>query len=110
MGQLNFRQTVSSTSDAYEIKSSSWTGTIKNIIVHFPPGSNALVEVKVFHGSTQILPEKGGVALDDATPSFGVERWIRLGDPIRVDWINHDDTYEHTISVVVNIEEKFVVK
>jgi hypothetical protein len=104
MGQLNFRQEVAALSEEHEIKTSLWKGTIKDIIVHFPPGANALVEVRVFHGSTQILPEKGGVALDDATPIFGVERPINLGDHIRVEWANHDDTYEHTISVIVNIE------
>jgi hypothetical protein len=103
MTQLNFRQTVPALSEVYEIKRSLETGIIKEITVHFPPGCNALLEVKVFHGSTQILPEKGGLALDDATPTFTVERYVRVGDPIRVEWINHDDTYEHTVSVVVGI-------
>lgn len=59
--------------------------------------------IKVFHGMVQILPEKDELALDDATPTFAMERLINLGDSIRVDWINHDNTYSHTISVIVNI-------
>jgi len=103
---LNFRKTVQPLTSEYEIKPSTYDGVIKEIIVHFPPGCNSLVEVKVFHGTTQILPEKGGIALDDATQGFIIEREVRSGDPIRVEWINHDDTYEHTISVIVNILRK----
>jgi len=104
--QLNFRKTVQPLTEEYEIKPSIWDGTIRQITVHFPPGCNALVEVKVYHGGTQILPEKGGLALDDATPTFVVNRPVRAGDPIRVEWINHDDTYEHTVSVIVGIIRK----
>ena len=103
MTQLNFRNTVAALSEDYEIKRSLEDGTIKELVVHFPPGCNALVEVKVYHGSTQILPEKGGLALDDTSPTFIVERAVKAGDPIRVEWINHDDTYSHTISVIVGI-------
>ena len=109
MTQLNFRNTIAALSEDHEIKRSLENGTIKEITVHFPPGANALVEVKVFHGSTQILPEKGGLALDDATPSFSIERAIKAGDSVRVGWVNHDDTYSHTISVVVGIIPKWGV-
>ena len=103
MTQLNFRKAVAALTEDYEIKSSLETGTIKNIIVHFPPGCNALIEIKVFHGSTQILPEKDGIALDDASPTFIIEKAVKAGDPIRVEWINHDSVYSHTISVIVGI-------
>lgn len=106
MTQLNFRKSIAALAEEYEIKRSIWDGNIREITVHFPPGCNALVEVKVFHGSTQILPEKGGLALDDATPTFIVEREVRAGDSIRVDWINHDDSYAHTVSVIVGIIRK----
>lgn len=106
MAQLNFRNTTGTLAEDYEVKPSPVTGTIKEVIAHFPPGCNALVEIKVFQGMTQILPDKGSVALDDATQPFSIMRSINLGDPIRVDWINHDDTYTHTTSVVVSIEEK----
>lgn len=106
MSQLNFRKSIAALTEAFEIKSSLETGTIKEIVVHFPPGCNALVEIRVWHGSTQILPEKGGIALDGATSTFGIEKLIKLGDPIRVEWINHDNAYEHTVSIIVNIEKK----
>jgi len=105
MAQLNFRKTVAALTQEEESKSVPATGIVKQIVVHFPPGCNSLVEVKVFHGSKQILPEKGGIALDDATVPFGANEPVKVGDIIKVVWINHDDTYEHTISVVVYIEE-----
>jgi hypothetical protein len=107
--QLNFRKTVQPLTEEYEIKPVTEYGTIKQITVHFPDGCNSLVEVKVFHGTRQILPEKGGIALDNATPSFVIERDVSLGDPIRVEWINHDDTYPHSISVIVSIVPKLKV-
>jgi len=106
MTQLNFRKTVQPLTEEYEVKPSPVTGIIKQVTIHFPPGCNSLVEVKVFHGSKQIVPEKGGVALDDATPSFILEEKVNLGDSIRVDYVNHDDTYDHTISVIVGILPK----
>lgn len=106
MTQLNFRKSIAALAEEYEIKRAIWDGTIKEIIVHFPPGCNALVEIKVWHGSTQLLPEKGGLALDDATPTFVDDREVRAGDPIRVEWVNHDDTYSHTVSVVVGVIRK----
>ena len=108
MVQLNFRKTISALTEEEEIKYSPFTGTIKQVIMHFPPGANSLVEVKVYHGSKQIVPEKGGVALDNATPTFMIEEPVREGDAIKVVWINHDDTYEHTISVIVGIVPKLV--
>jgi len=102
---LNFRKTIPPLTQEEESKPSPATGIIKQIVLHFPPGCNSLVEVKVYHGSKQILPEKGGIALDDATPTFGANEPVKIGDDIRVVWINHDDTYEHTISAIVYIEE-----
>lgn len=106
MSQLNFRKSIAALTETFEIKRSLETGAIKEIVVHFPPGCNALVEIKVWHGSTQILPEKGGIALDGATPTFSIEKPIKLGDSIRVEWVNHDNIYEHTVSIIVNIEKK----
>jgi len=107
--QLNFRKTVQPLTKEYEVKTLEEYGTIKQITVHFPPGCNSLVEVKVFHGTRQVLPDKDGIALDDATPTFTIERDVNLGDPIRVEWINHDDTYEHTVSVIVSTVPKLKV-
>jgi len=103
MVQINFRKTVQPLTEESMVKTSPITGTIKQVTMHFPPGCNSLVEVKVYHGSKQIVPEMGGIALDNATPTFIVEEPVKQGDAIKVFWINHDDTYEHTITVVVGI-------
>lgn len=69
-----------------------------------------MVGLKVYHGTKQLLPEKDELALDDATPTFGLDEPVNVGDPIRVDWINHDDTYSHSVSVIVGIIPKGIIK
>lgn len=103
---LNFRKTVQPLTAEHDVKTSPCSGYIKEIITHFPPGCNALIGIKVFKNSKQILPQEGVIALDSSTERFEVTEPIKLGDNIRIDWENHDDTYPHTVSVIVNIEEE----
>lgn len=105
MAQINFRRTVSAQDSDTQTKESTILGTIKNVILHFPPGCNALVEVRVSHGTKQIVPREGYIALNDATPTFEVNEPINVGDSILVEIINHDSTYSHTISTIINISE-----
>lgn len=87
-----------------EIQYSPISGTIKNITLHFPPGCSSLVEVFVYHIKKQILPVgRTGVALDDATEVFHINEQIKQGDAIQVTAINHDDTYPHTVTILIYI-------
>ncbi|MCD6493919.1 MAG: hypothetical protein J7K36_09045 [Archaeoglobaceae archaeon] len=101
---INFRKTVSPLTADSDTKTAYLDGAITEIILHFPPGCNALVGVKVFLNTRQILPQEGVIALDNATQSFKLFVPCKKGDIIRVDWENHDDTYSHTVSVIVNVE------
>ena len=103
--QLNYRMTASPLTEERETKYSPLTGTIKSAILHFPPGCNSLVEVFIFHKTKQILPEgRIGIALDGATQIFSINEPVKEKEPIEVRVINHDDTWEHTITCVIEIE------
>jgi len=101
---INFRKEVQPLTADSEIQEIYVNGTIKEIVTHFPPGCNALVGIKVFLNTQQILPQEGVIALDNATQAFKLAVPCRKSDKLRVDWENHDDTYPHTVSVIVNIE------
>lgn len=102
--QMNYRVTASALTTQEETDDASISGIIDSIIAHFPPGVNALVELFVFHERQQILPEgRTGVTLDDATQSFTINEPIEQGDKIKVRVVNHDDTWQHTISVIISI-------
>ncbi len=101
--QLNFKKTVAALGEYSENQGIQGSGQLNQIIVHFPPGCSALVDVRVFLNSEQILPNLGYLALDDATPTFSFAKVIRMGDNLRVEMVNTDDTYPHTISVIANI-------
>jgi len=85
---------------------------INSAIIHFPAGCNSLVEVKINHGTNQILPTpvtggtaSTGIALDDTTQSFGINERIALNETLEVVVTNHDAANPHTISVIIMIEE-----
>jgi len=104
---INFRMTVNALSDSSSIEYSPVTGVIRSAVLHFPPGVNALCEVFIYHKTKQILPEgRTGITLDDATQTFDINEPVVENDPIKVRVINHDDTWEHTIAVIVIIEEQ----
>lgn len=103
--QINFRNTVASLNESTQTERVDVIGKIESITLHFPPGCNALVEATVWHGTCQILPERGGISMNDATPSFPMNVPVQVGDQITFKIQNHDDTNPHTLSAVVSIIE-----
>ncbi|GAI51509.1 unnamed protein product, partial [marine sediment metagenome] len=88
-------------------------GILNSAILHFPPGTNSLVEVVINHGTVRILPTPAtgggtvtGIALDGTTQSFSINKHVGKGDPLEVVITNHDDAESHTISVILLIEKK----
>lgn len=104
--QMNFSKTVGALTEESQTQTVQWNGKIDQIHISFPPGANSLVDVAVWHGTKQILPEKGYIALDDITPNFFFNESVSVGDHITVKWINTDNTFPHTISVIVNVMEE----
>ena len=83
-------------------------GFVSTIIIHWPLGCAALVEVAVVHlqggpggRQTGIVPTDSGItlALDDVTPIFNLYFPVKRGDYFMVVIRNADDTFNHTISV-----------
>ena len=101
---INFRKTVQPLTAEHQEERIPVSGYIKEIITHFPPGCNSLIGIRIFLNGKQILPQVGVVALDGATERFAIIEQCKKGDWLRVDWENHDDTYSHTVSIIVNGE------
>ncbi len=100
---LNFKHTLQpGTGDDFS-QTVQVNGKISKVIEHFPPGTNALVDVRVKHNSSPIVPRDGAVSIDDFTISVDTEIEVRKGDIVTTSIDNADDTNEHTISVIVEI-------
>jgi len=113
MAEVNYRITTTSLNIGKITKYSPVDGILNSAILHFPPGTNSLVEIIINHKTTRILPTptKGGgvvtgIALDGTTQSFSINEPVGTGDPLEVVVTNHDDTETHTISAILLIEEK----
>ena len=103
---LVFRMPTPALQSISEIEQSPATGVIKSALIHFPAGSDALVEVAIYHENKKILPDtRYGIALDNATERFMIGEKININEPIEVITKNHDNTYDHTIIVIVEVEE-----
>ena len=111
--EINFRITTPSLQRREPVRYSPDTGIINSAIIHFPSGCDQLVEVLIYLGTKQILPTpvpgqgaQVGIALDDTTQSFDIRHPIERNDPVQVVVLNHDNTYPHTISVIVLIAKE----
>lgn len=80
------------------------SGTITSIVPHFPLGCNALVEVALGHGTKQLLPSAGVIALDAATPMIPVSERVKEQEVLWATLDNTDGVNPHTISLIVTIE------
>jgi len=83
-----------------------FAGHVKSVMVHWPPGSNALVDVAVGHGTTHFCPREGFLALDDATVFFQFNEYVVEGEELWVIMRNGDGINPHTITVTIHLEGK----
>jgi len=81
-----------------------FSGYIKAIMIHWPPGTNALVDVAVGHGLTHLCPREGYLALDDATPILYFNEFVEDNEEIWVEMRNGDAVNPHTITCTISIE------
>jgi len=103
--QVSLRATVPESQGARVAEVSPLTGTITQIVPHWPPGCNALVEVAFGHKDTWVMPALVDtfLALDDATPVFVSNEPIGKGEELWMIVRNGDGANPHTISVAVTI-------
>lgn len=80
-------------------------GFIKQVIIHWPDGCNALVEVKVTYDSLpQFCPSTDYLALNNATPTFSFNVEVQADFSIIVEMRNGDAVNSHAITVTVSVE------
>lgn len=79
---------------------------ILEVMVHFPPGCVALVDVALGHSGKQFCPQNGYMPLDNATPIFTFNNEdVKIGELIWMDIINRDAMNPHTITATITMEE-----
>lgn len=82
-----------------------FSGYIKQVSIHWPEGSDALVDVRVGHGPKQFCPKEGFLALNDVTPTYPFNEWVSGGnEAIWVEMKNTDSVNSHNITVSVILE------
>lgn len=101
--QIVFRETLAALQGVRIEEYAPFTGRITSAMFHFPNGCNALVDVAFGHGSKQILPNTGSLALNNATPVFPISVAVKESDVLWVTMKNGDAINPHTPSVTITM-------
>ncbi len=101
---IRFVETVAAASGVEVFQDTPAGGIVKDVLIHWPPGCQALVDVAVSHQQTQFCPREGYLNLDDVTPTFKTEERVENGEEFKVEIRNADALNPHTITVVINLE------
>lgn len=104
--QINFQQTLAPLQGGRFSRNCPWDAVITSIMLHFPPGCNALVDVAIGHGNSQLCPTDGFVALDAATPVIPMRESVKSGEEFWVEIRNGDAINPHTISVILTLQRE----
>ena len=78
---------------------------VLSVTIHWPDGCDGLVDVQVGHGNLQFVPWNLAVSFNNAWPQFRMMELVQQTEMLWVDIGNADDTNEHTISVMITIQE-----
>lgn len=103
---LNFKHTLQPLTGDDFSQTVQMDGKISKVTLHFPPGVNALVDIRVLKGSSPIVPREGAISIDAFTMPVDTDVEVRKGETVTVSIDNTDDTYAHTVSAVVQITPK----
>lgn len=79
-------------------------GYIKEVSIHWPPGCNALVDVRVGHAIRQFCPREGYLALDAVTPTYPFNEWVEKDEETWVEMKNTDGVNSHNITCTIVLE------
>ena len=87
-----------------EIRKDGW---LTDGFMHFPPGCNALVQVRMMLETggrrLEVTPiQNQFIALDDANYVYPIDIEVKMRDAIIVEVNNYDSVNAHQISVIVN--------
>lgn len=110
--QMTFKKTVEPLT-GYDLKDEVLVdGVIEEVLMHFPDGCDSLVDIAVDYEGERVIPEDRGkyIALNDATPVFKSNTPVLMGKEVWVTVNNYDDTFPHTVTVVVTVKGTMWVK
>lgn len=105
--ELNFRETVQPGQGVRVTRSFHQKGKVTQVMFHFPPGCNGLVEMRLSKDEKPFYPVQGYLALDDATPvrqNVDIECYER--EPFTLEVLNRDAINPHTPTCTVTIRFK----
>lgn len=102
--QIQFRQTLNPLQGVRLTDSVPIDGKITSVIIHWPGGCNAAVDIAFGYQTRQIIPFEGFLALDDATPVFPVSEMVKRYETLWCVMENGDPINPHIPSVIVTIE------
>lgn len=104
--EINFREQVPSGQGVRVTEAYHQPGKITQIMFHFPPGCNALVECRLLKDLNPFYPVKGFLALNDATPVYYVQADYYANEPLTFEVLNRDSDNPHTPTCTVVIRFK----
>ena len=80
-----------------------WEGILRMVVMHFPPGCNGLVKIKVGVGNREVTD---WIALDDTTQVFEMHEDVMEGERVWAEIRNEDTTYPHRPAVIISLIKK----
>jgi len=104
--EINFRETVEPGAGVRVSKSLSFPGRITKVMMHFPPGTAGLVDMKLEKDKHDFYPINDFIALDDATPVYHTNVDYYRREPLDLIVRNRDEDNSHTVTCTVVIRFK----
>lgn len=103
---VNFRETVAAGAGSRVTRSLNYDGVLTQVMFHFPPGTNGLVDVRLLKDERPFFPIEGFLSLDDSTPIFYANAEYYKMEPLTVEVHNRDAVNAHSPTVTVMIRVK----
>jgi hypothetical protein len=104
--EINFRETVQPGAGVRVSKHLNFPGRVTKVMMHFPPGTSGLVDMKLEKDKNSFYPQSGFIALDDATPVYHTNIDYYRREPLDLVVRNRDEDNEHTVTCTVVIRFK----
>lgn len=103
---VSFRETVAAGAGSRVTKLLNYDGQVTQVMFHFPPGTNGLVDVRLLKDERPFFPIEGFLSLDDSTPIFYANADYYKNEPLTVEIQNRDAVNAHSPTVTVTIRVK----
>ena len=109
---MSFSRSIPALVDDFQEFSVKTDGHMTSVVMHFPPGPQFLVDVRIGvkpRGSNSIIwivpsEDESFIRDDDAVKPFVVDAVVTVGDVVRVQWKNFDGANPHEVPVDATIQ------